>query len=124
VDPLGKEGARGITLFHTNPRSSLMSAPFAATLERPEERSSSGCPLLVSDIRLCYDHETTLSGVGEERDSGAAPFARFAARASFPMTGEGAATTASFATDTGTVSAVTPGRGGRLIIDDSHLDDR
>lgn len=89
--------------------------PFASTLQRTVELKPER-PLLNAEIRFCDDHSQPISGMGEVPTSRAIPFARFAAKSSFPVSGEGAVIVASFATDTRTYSG---GRG-----DDSSLDDR
>jgi hypothetical protein len=90
-------------------------SPFASTLERPGEAERER-PVMNGEIRFCDDHGKLVGGKGETPTSRAIPFARFVAKTSFPVSGDGAVIVASFATDTTTRS------GGRS--DDSSLDDR
>src|SRR4051794_38639883 len=101
-----------------------MTTPFAATLERPEAETSGSRPLLTSDIRFCFEVGHLARGRGETSGSMAAPFARFAAKTTFPISGAGATTYASAPTDTTTYTSGTPGQHGEPWADDSHLDDR
>jgi hypothetical protein len=97
-----------------------MSTPFATDLQRPEDRSRSTSPSLTTPtLHFSPPLDDLIPGIGrgEHADSPAAPFARYAAKTSFPMTGDGPATTvASEPTDTSTFC-----NGYR---DDTIMDDR
>jgi hypothetical protein len=93
-----------------------MSRPFGAALLERDEVAAGRQSLVNADLVFARAIGAIPEGVGDDLDDQAAPFARIVAKKSFPVTGAGAATVASFVTDTATHSSG--------VTDDNAIDDR